>query len=100
VRVRLRSAQSPKTLIRRVAYESFQPQSDGFGICRGGTRGLRLFEEGFVDVEGLLYTYTMPYEYGYCILVAGKNCVSSYAIPGVRLDTFRMLPTRRLLSVR
>jgi hypothetical protein len=67
VRARLRSAKSPKTLIRRVAYESFQPQTDGFGICGRSTRRLRLFEEGFIDIEGLLHAYIVPYEYGYCI---------------------------------
>lgn len=55
---------APMTLIRCVAYESFQTQTDGFGVGCCGTRRLRLFEEDFIDIEGLLYTYRMPYKYG------------------------------------
>jgi hypothetical protein len=89
VRARLRSAKSPKTLIGRVAYESFQTQTDRFGIRGRSAGSLRFFEECFIDIEGLLHTYRMPDVYGYgipCTEVAGNfgNCRITIG-PGCRV---------------
>src|SRR5580704_16488841 len=80
VRARFRSTKSPKTLIGRVAYESFQTQTDGFGISCRSTRRLRFLEECFIDVEGLLHTYIMPYLYGYFIHLVGETCCMSWRL--------------------
>ena len=53
--VRLRSAKRPEPLIRRVADQGFQTQSDSIGIRGSPACLFRLVEKLVIDVEGLLH---------------------------------------------
>ena len=50
--VRLRSAKRLKTLVRRMANQGLQTQTNGFCIGGGAAGQLGLFEEAVIDVEG------------------------------------------------
>ena len=56
-RMRLRAAKRSQPLVRRVAHQGLQAQTNGFRI-RGGAAGqFRFSKQVFIDIEGLLHPY-------------------------------------------
>ena len=55
--MKLRSAERPQALLRRVTHQGLQTQTNGFGVGRGAAGRLRLTEEAVIDVEGFLHPY-------------------------------------------